>query len=59
VLDPQAYDGVLARMTEQAPLKRVSMPAEIADLAWFLATQAPAMTGQVIAAENGLLLNGG
>ncbi|WP_454873767.1 SDR family NAD(P)-dependent oxidoreductase [Paraburkholderia xenovorans] len=59
VLDPQAYDGVLARMTEQAPLKRVSMPAEIADLAWFLATQAPAITGQVIATENGLLLNGG
>ncbi|SDR52590.1 3-oxoacyl-[acyl-carrier protein] reductase [Paraburkholderia fungorum] len=59
VLDADAYDGVLSRMTEQAPLKRVSQPAEIAALAWFLATQAPAITGQVIAAENGLLLNGG
>ncbi|MDE1180523.1 SDR family oxidoreductase [Paraburkholderia sp.] len=59
VLEPHAYDGVLARMTDAAPLKRVSMPSEIADLAWFLAAQAPAITGQVIAAENGLLLNGG
>jgi 3-oxoacyl-[acyl-carrier protein] reductase len=59
VLEPRAYDGVLTRMTDQAPLKRVSMPAEIAEIAWFLSTQAPSMTGQVIAAENGLLLNGG
>jgi 3-oxoacyl-[acyl-carrier protein] reductase len=59
VLDADVYDGVLSRMTEQAPLKRVSQPAEIAALAWFLATEAPAITGQVIAAENGLLLNGG
>lgn len=59
VLDADVYRGVLSRMTEQAPLKRVSQPAEIAELAWFLATQAPAITGQVIAAENGLLLNGG
>ncbi|CAD6547279.1 SDR family NAD(P)-dependent oxidoreductase [Paraburkholderia metrosideri] len=59
VLDAASYDGVLSRMTDQAPLKRVSQPAEIAELAWFLAAQAPAITGQVIAAENGLLLNGG
>ncbi|MCP2091903.1 UNVERIFIED_ORG: 3-oxoacyl-[acyl-carrier protein] reductase [Paraburkholderia sediminicola] len=58
VLDGATYDGLLARMTDNAPLKRVSQPAEIADLAWFLATHTPSITGQVIAAENGLLLNG-
>lgn len=58
-LDAASYRGVLARMTDTAPLKRVSQPAEIAELAWFLATQAPAITGQVLCAENGLLLTGG
>lgn len=57
VMDPQAYGKVIDKMTASAPLRRISQPAEIADLAWFLATQAPAITGQVIAAENGLLLN--
>lgn len=57
VLGDEAYARVLDTMRENSPIKRVSQPAEIADLAWFLAAQAPAITGQVIAIENGLLLN--
>lgn len=57
VLGDDAYARVVDGMRENAPLKRVSQPSEIADLAWFLAAHAPAMTGQVIAIENGLLLN--
>ncbi|NML29999.1 SDR family NAD(P)-dependent oxidoreductase [Paraburkholderia antibiotica] len=57
-LDTEAYDAVLDRMRANAPLKRVSQPAEMAELAWFLVAHAPALTGQVIAAENGLLLTG-
>ncbi|OZI77198.1 SDR family NAD(P)-dependent oxidoreductase [Bordetella genomosp. 12] len=56
-LGDEAYARVLASMRENAPLKRVASPGEIAELSWFLATQAPAMTGQVLAIENGLLLN--
>ncbi|WP_028221091.1 SDR family NAD(P)-dependent oxidoreductase [Paraburkholderia oxyphila] len=59
VLDAHVYERVVARLTEAAPLKRVSQPAEVAELAWFLATHAPAITGQVISMENGLLLAGG
>jgi 3-oxoacyl-[acyl-carrier protein] reductase len=55
-LDPSQYREVLARMTANSPLKRVSQPSEVADLAFFLTDQAPAITGQVIAAENGFLL---
>lgn len=55
-LDTSQYRDVLARMTGNSPLKRVSQPVEIADLAFFLTDRAPAITGQVIAAENGLLL---
>jgi len=55
-LDPSHYRDVLARMKENSPLLRVSQPAEIAELAFFLTDQAPALTGQVIAAENGFLL---
>jgi len=58
VLDASRYAAVIDRMTTNAPLKRVSLPDEIADIAWFLCA-APAITGQVIAAENGLLLNNG
>lgn len=58
VMDAGDYEGVVARLTEAAPLKRVSQPGEVADLAWFIAVHAPALTGQVIAMENGLLLNG-
>ncbi|VVE87518.1 SDR family NAD(P)-dependent oxidoreductase [Pandoraea bronchicola] len=57
VLGDEAYARVVDGMRENAPLKRVSQPSEIADLAWFLAAHAPAMTGQVLAIENGLLLN--
>lgn len=58
VLGEEAYAKVVDSMTTAAPLKRVSQPGEVADLAWFIAAHAPAMTGQVIALENGLLLNG-
>ncbi|MFJ2993763.1 SDR family NAD(P)-dependent oxidoreductase [Pandoraea sp. NPDC087047] len=57
VLGDDAYGRVVEGMRDNAPLKRVSRPAEIAELAWFLAARAPAMTGQVLAIENGLLLN--
>lgn len=56
-LDPAAYRGVVERMIAEAPLKRVAQPREIAEMAWFLAAHAPSITGQVIAAENGLMLN--
>lgn len=58
VLDAQSYERIVARLTEASPLKRVSQPSEVAELAWFIAAQAPAITGQVIAMENGLLLTG-
>jgi len=45
-------------MTAASPLKRVSQPSEMADLAWFITNHAPSITGQVLAAENGLLLTG-
>ncbi|VVE54248.1 oxidoreductase [Pandoraea aquatica] len=57
VLGDEAYGRVVDGMRENSPLKRVSQPAEVAELAWFLAARAPAMTGQVLAIENGLLLN--
>lgn len=57
VLGDEAYGRVVEGMRENSPLKRVSQPCEIAELAWFLAARAPAMTGQVLAIENGLLLN--
>ncbi|WP_343499502.1 SDR family oxidoreductase [Achromobacter denitrificans] len=57
VLGDDAYGRVVDGMRENAPLKRVSQPSEIAELAWFVAARAPAMTGQVLAIENGLLLN--
>lgn len=57
MLGDDAYARVIDGMRENAPLKRVSQPSEVAELAWFLAARAPAMTGQVLAIENGLLLN--
>lgn len=57
VLGDEAYARVVDGMRENAPLKRVSQPSEVAELAWFIAARAPAMTGQVLALENGLLLN--
>lgn len=55
-LSSDQYDTLLQRQLSAAPLQRISQPQEIADLAWFLCTQAPAITGQVIVADNGLLL---
>ncbi|CAB3881059.1 3-oxoacyl-[acyl-carrier-protein] reductase FabG [Achromobacter anxifer] len=57
VLGDEAYARVVDGMRENAPLKRVSQPSEVAELAWFIAARAPAMTGQVLALENGLMLN--
>lgn len=57
VLGDEAYARVIEGMRENAPLKRVSQPSEVAELAWFIAARAPAMTGQVLTIENGLLLN--
>ncbi|WP_258127955.1 SDR family NAD(P)-dependent oxidoreductase [Achromobacter anxifer] len=57
VLGDKAYARVVDGMRENAPLKRVSQPSEVAELAWFIAARAPAMTGQVLALENGLMLN--
>jgi 3-oxoacyl-[acyl-carrier protein] reductase len=56
VLDADKYLDVLANMTAAAALKRVSQPSEIAELAWFVTTLAPSMTGQVLVPDNGLLL---
>ncbi len=56
VLPSERYDQVLHRQRDAAPLRRVSQPAEIAELAWFLCAQATAMTGQVVAIDNGLQL---
>ncbi len=57
VLGDEAYARVVDGMRENAPLKRVSQPSEVAELAWFIAARAPARTGQVLALENGLMLN--
>lgn len=59
VLGDEQLAAVRALQTEAAPLKRVAQPAEVAALALFLVTQAPAMTGNVIAMDNGLHLNAG
>jgi len=59
VLGDVEYAKIVVSMSDAAPLKRVSQPGEVADLAWFVAAKMPSMTGQVIVAENGLLLNGG
>lgn len=56
VLGAEKYSNVVANLTAASPLKRVSQPSEIADLAWFVTAHVPSMTGQVLAAENGLLL---
>lgn len=57
VLGEDAYAGIVQGMRANSPLGRVSQPDEIAELAWFIAVRTPAMTGQVLAIENGLLLN--
>ena len=59
VLGETEYKQVLALQTSAAVLKRVSQPLEVADLAWFLCSQAPGMTGAVLMMDNGLHLNAG
>lgn len=57
VLDKVQYTQVMASQTAAAVLQRVSQPEEVAALAWFVTTQAPAMTGNVLVMDNGLHLN--
>jgi NAD(P)-dependent dehydrogenase (short-subunit alcohol dehydrogenase family) len=59
VLDKAQYARVMAGQTAAAVLQRVSQPEEVAALAWFVTTQAPAMTGNVLVMDNGLHLNAG
>jgi 3-oxoacyl-[acyl-carrier protein] reductase len=59
VLDEASCAQVLAAQTAASVLQRVSQPDEVAQLAWFLCTQAPAMTGSVLMMDNGLHLNAG
>jgi 3-oxoacyl-[acyl-carrier protein] reductase len=59
VLDEAHYPQVMATQTAAAVLQRVSQPEEVAALAWFVTTQAPAMTGNVLVMDNGLHLNAG
>lgn len=59
VLGAAEHAQVLALQTTASVLKRVSQPEEVAALAWFLCTQAPGMTGEVLMMDNGLHLNAG
>ncbi len=59
VLAPQQHDEVVAVQAQASVLKRVSQPAEVAALAWFLCTGAPGITGTIIPMDNGLHLNAG
>jgi NAD(P)-dependent dehydrogenase (short-subunit alcohol dehydrogenase family) len=59
VLAADALARVEAAQTAAAPLQRVSQPSEVAALAFFLATAAPGMTGEVLMMDNGLHLNAG
>ena len=59
VLTAEQHEDVERVQTEAAVLRRVSQPAEVAALALFITDKAPAMTGQVVAMDNGLHLNAG
>lgn len=59
VLGTAEHAQALALQTTASVLKRVSQPEEVAALAWFLCTQAPGMTGEVLMMDNGLHLNAG
>ncbi len=59
MLDTQHHAQAIAAQTAASVLKRVSQPEEVAALAWFIATQAPGMTGEVVVMDNGLNLNAG
>jgi NAD(P)-dependent dehydrogenase (short-subunit alcohol dehydrogenase family) len=56
VLGAEQYAEVLRMNVEGSALKRFAVPAEIAAMAWFLATATPSMTGSVILMDNGLSL---
>ncbi len=56
VLPRERYESVLHTQRAAAPLQRVAQPTEIAELAWFLCARAIAMTGQIVAVDNGLQL---
>lgn len=55
--DDAAYDsGTRENMLARTPLQRLGEPADIARTVAFLATEAPFITGQVIAVDGGRLL---
>ncbi|WP_076858344.1 SDR family NAD(P)-dependent oxidoreductase [Bradyrhizobium mercantei] len=56
MLSHDQYEEVLGRQAATAPLGRVSQPAEIAALTWFMCACAPGMTGHVAVVDNGLQL---
>jgi enoyl-[acyl-carrier-protein] reductase (NADH) len=43
---------------ETQPIPRLIAPAEIAALAYYLAAEAPGMTGEILRLDNGLHLRG-
>jgi 3-oxoacyl-[acyl-carrier protein] reductase len=59
MLDELHHQQAVQAQTESSVLKRVSQPQEVAALAWFLTTQAPGITGEVVMMDNGLHLNAG
>ena len=59
MLDEIHHQQAVLAQTESSVLKRVSQPQEVAALAWFLTTQAPGITGEVVMMDNGLHLNAG
>ena len=59
VLTREQHADLERAQAEAAVLRRVSFPEEVATLALFLTDRAPAMTGQVVAMDNGLHLNAG
>lgn len=55
-----ANEDLVRRMTEQAPVRRVGKPDDIAGLALVLASDASNyMTGQVVVADGGMMISGG
>jgi len=59
MLDELHHQQAVHTQTQASVLKRVSQPQEVAALAWFLTTQAPGITGDVVMMDNGLHLNAG
>jgi NAD(P)-dependent dehydrogenase (short-subunit alcohol dehydrogenase family) len=55
-----ANEGLIKTMTQQAPVRRVGKPDDIAGLALFLASDASNyLTGQTIVVDGGMLVSGG